>query len=174
LDKLHEESQTVYTTFELSVEEPIMRILLIAIILLVFSQPSVAEPQLYECSITNDVSIIDHVLSEERTVGNKFKFLFDGKQIPFKTGGTFSDLGILTLVEGINKFNWRAMRTEGDTIRVTEAVFDRNEDLTIIYYQDVAFSNAGVVTARCENLSNWAVITYLQTAIEMRTLTKLV
>ena len=46
------------------------------------------------------------------------------------------------------------MRTEGDTIRVTEAVFDRNEDLTIIYYQDVAFSNAGVVTARYENLSN--------------------
>ena len=112
------------------------------------------EPQLYECSITNDVSIIDHVLSEGPTAGNKFKFLFDGKQIPFKTGGTFSDLGILTLVEGINKFNWRAMRTEGDTIRVTEAVFGRNEDLTIIYYQDVAFSNAGVVTARYENLSN--------------------
>ena len=133
-----------------------------------------AELQLYECSITNDVSIIDHVLREERTAGSKFKFLFDGKQIPFKTGGTFSDLGILTLVEGINEFNWRAMRAEGDTTRVTEAVFGRNEDLTVIYYQDVAFSNAGVVTARCENLSNWAVITYLQTAIEMRTLTKLV
>ena len=64
------------------------------------------EPQLYECLITNDVSIIDRVLSEERTAGNKFKFLFDGKQIPFKTGGTFSDLGILILVEGINEFSW--------------------------------------------------------------------
>ena len=60
-----------------------MRILLIAIILLVFSQPSVAEPQLYECSITNDVSIIDHVLGEGRTAGNKFKFLFDGNLLSF-------------------------------------------------------------------------------------------
>jgi hypothetical protein len=131
-----------------------MRILLTAIILLIFSQPSLAEPRLYECSITNDVSIIDHVLGEGRTAGNKFKFLFDGKQISFKTGGHFSDLGILTLVEGINEFNWRAMRADGDTINVTEAVFGRNEDLTIIYYHDVAFSITGVVTARCENLSN--------------------
>ena len=138
-----------------------MRILLIAIILLVFSQPSVAEPQLYECSITNDVFIIDHVLSEGHTAGNKFKFLFDGKQISFKTGGTFSDLGILTLIEGINEFNWRAMRAEWDTIRVTEAVFGRNEDLTIIYYQDVAFSTAGVVFEVALQLTAQAIVVAL-------------